>query len=657
VTRGARALGLLVATYGTVVGGLCWIKWRYFLYRDFDLAIFAQAMERLLRGSLHGSIRGMAWPGDHASLVLFLVAPIYAIARHPFTLLAIQTAALALGAVAVYRIARRRLSRGDVAWALAAAYLLQPALCYLNLFEFHPEALATTALLFTLERLEHDRGGQVLLCAGLALACREDVALAVLALALVVGWTRRPRGWRLGGALAGLAVASLIMTLALLRPLFNAGQAEYGGMYRAWGETPLDVVRGVLLHPASALAALVSTTGDPFDTALKQATYLHLLLPLLFLPVLSPLVLAPALPILAEHMLSARTPQHAIAHQYAALILPFVAVAAVAGLDRLSRWGTRRSDPRRATVPLQVAAGLMVLAALGSQLAFGPLASPAGLRALSPNESVLPRPDDRALRSHRERLLARMPPAGPVVAGFEFLSRLSRRNDVHSLHHVLTGVYTYSTRPYPAPDGATALLADFGDLQTLAYLDVAGCERLRAFCDRNRLEPAEAVGDLLLLLRRPAGAPALIGAAARAASASANTTYDGEVTYLGCDPARASVGAGGLVPVTTYWRRYGAGERIFALQLGLFDARGSFWYQHHHDLGTGLRPPGTWPAGVPVVETYPMVVPPGLPPGRYTIAARVLSRRAWRDQALAVPDDPAQRGPGSSLDLGTIDVR
>ena len=84
-------------------------KYRYFLYDDIDLAIFTQATAGILRGSMFSSIRGMAWLGDHSSLVLFLIAPIFALARHPMTLVVVQTLALAAGTWPVYALARREL--------------------------------------------------------------------------------------------------------------------------------------------------------------------------------------------------------------------------------------------------------------------------------------------------------------------------------------------------------------------------------------------------------------------------------------------------------------------------------------------------------------------------------------------------------------------
>ena len=57
-------------------------------------------------GSLQSTIRGLPWLADHRSYVLFLIAPAYALAPHPPTLLVIQSAAVAFAAIPLARLAR-----------------------------------------------------------------------------------------------------------------------------------------------------------------------------------------------------------------------------------------------------------------------------------------------------------------------------------------------------------------------------------------------------------------------------------------------------------------------------------------------------------------------------------------------------------------------
>ncbi len=87
--------------------------------------------------------------------------------------------ALALGGVAMFALARRRLGDERPAAAFAVLYLLNPSLHGINVRDFHAAALAIPLLLAALAFAEARRfwllGGALLL----TLACREDAALAV----------------------------------------------------------------------------------------------------------------------------------------------------------------------------------------------------------------------------------------------------------------------------------------------------------------------------------------------------------------------------------------------------------------------------------------------------------------------------------------------
>jgi hypothetical protein len=58
--RVSVALAAMVLAYTIVYASFAWIRYRYYIYADFDLAIFAQAVDGILHGRLYSSIRGMA---------------------------------------------------------------------------------------------------------------------------------------------------------------------------------------------------------------------------------------------------------------------------------------------------------------------------------------------------------------------------------------------------------------------------------------------------------------------------------------------------------------------------------------------------------------------------------------------------------------------
>ena len=655
--RAILALASLTAAYALVFGTIVSVKFRYYLYSDFDLAIFAQATDQAFRGTLFNSIRGMNWLGDHVSLILFAIAPLYAVFRHPMTLLLVQSVALALGAIPVFALARRELGHEGIALAFAALYLLHPAVGYTNLFEFHPEVLATSTLLATFWAISAGRLGPTILFAGLSLACREDVALVVAMLGLVSLLPGRPRRFAL--PLLALAATSIVLSFAVIRPAFSSGAAEYGRMYESWGATLGKVALNVLKDPLRAIDAFVSTPGNPLDTLLKRLYWPHMLGPLLFLPLLSPSTLIIALPVLAEHFLSSRSQQHWMQYQYTALVTPVLVASAVRGLRNLMRRGARApavAAPREMSGPARRlgigVACTALLASLVCNLLYGPLLYQRWVRVPGTPQRNWPSTHDRTRRDFRDRAAARVPREGGVVAGFEFLARFASRRDVHSIHHIYTGYYTYSSRPYPVPTGIAALLADVGDP---GYVIPETPRRLRDLVARNDLRPVEAAGDLLLFLRAATDTVELVRVGAPPPPTVRSVTYDQQLALSGFSLPESSVAVSGLLTVETQWRRVAETDREFITQLLLQEAGGSVVFSLLRHLGYLVYPVAAWPADTPVREIYRMVIPASVHPGVYTLGLRVAW---WRggNAVLSETDDPRLEAQDMIVPLGRITV-
>jgi uncharacterized membrane protein len=647
------ALGLMVMCHAMVYGALSLGKLRHYLYNDFDLSIFAQASSRLFEGSTYVSIRGMSWLGDHASYVLVLLAPIYRLFPSPSTLLIVQSAVLACGAIPTYRLARRTLSaspRAAVAapigaLALAGAYLLHPALGYLNLFEFHPEVIATTALLFALDALEDHRSAACMGWAVLALLCREDVALVVAMLGVWCLLFRKPRAPRLGAALAVVSLVMLGVTLSIVRPLAQPERAPHELIYQAFGATPFEILANALTHPFTVIQSLLGTPGDPRDTLLKREFVAQLLLPLAGLSLLAPARLLVCIPVLCEHLLSARTQQHTIVFQYTALLLPILMWSAIHGMAAVNR----------RCFGMTACAAAVIVCAGASQFMYGPLIGHHVMQTSRSVQRVLAGPEDRALTAIRDRMVARVPPGGAVVAGFEFLPRLVGRRDVHSVHHVIQGTYTHSRLAYPVPTDVSAVIVDWSQRRLAPYLATAGAsDRITALMRRNGLVPLEAVGDIVLYGRSGTAVP-LVVTAPDAASAPARASVEGgyEVVSSGVD-ARVEEGAE-TVRLTTTWRRVGTATADLVMDLGVVDEGNHVVAVCQHALGYGASPSRDWIEGVPMRESYALVLDRGLPTGRYRVLVRLgLARGGSRP--VAQVRSPDGRTMDQPLELGRFRI-
>ncbi len=664
--RHARpVLAVMIVTWASVFSIYSWLKYRYYLYSDIDLAMFVQAVDGLLHGTLFSSIRGLNWLGDHSSLVLFLIAPIYAVARHPVTLPVLQSVALALGAIPMFALARRELGGGLWPLGFAALYLLYPALGYTALYEFHPEVLCTGALLAAFACYRAARFGPTLAFAALALMGKEDIALPIAAFALAILIARRPDSRRYAAALGGLAILSLVVSFAVLKPTLSAGEVDYGRMYLQWGGTPREVALGLLRRPLEAVGALFGSPGKASDTVLKLQYHIHMLLPLLFLPLASPLTLAITLPTLGTHFLSWRPAQHTIYYQYTAAVTPFVMAAAVLGVRNLLRrreparkdgepWGQARAWRGPAWLPHALLLALLA-ASLFSNWMFGPLIGHGRWQLVGAEEAIAPSGKDRALTRYRDPMMAIVGRRDSVVAGFEFLTRLATRRNTRSFHNVVGGTHTFSIRPYPVPDDVTALIADMSHVRLRPYVNRATGERFRGMIERNRLGLVGAAGDLLLYLR---GAPDSVRLWQVGEAPVANpyrVVFDRQLAYLGDEYLESTVAPGGLLPIRTYWRKVAPTDSLYVLQFTAYDAAERAAFSHMRYLGYMLHPAGEWPETTMVAETWRMVIPDDAKPGTYMLGMRV-GRRDGLDQVLCEADDPTVRAQSNVVELGRFTI-
>jgi uncharacterized membrane protein len=633
----------MIAAYATIFAFLSLRKYFHYLYTDFDLAIFAQAVDRLRHGSTWNSIRGMDWRGDHSSLILYPLAPLtWAFPPAP-ALLVLQSLALGLGALPVYRMARRAANDEWTAMVCAALYLLYPAVGYTNLFEFHPEALCVPLLLASLDGLLAGRPRPTLGFAALALLGKEDMALAVLGIAACALLVRRPPAWRLAGALATLAVCSLAVTFLWLRPAYGHGEVDYAEMYSAWGRTPGQMALGLLRHPLQALAAFVSTPGNAADTAGKLQLYAHLLLPLGLLPVLAPLPLLGALPALAQHLLSSRPTEHTIVYHYTAALTPFLFASAVLALARLRAMPHGRAKAR-------FGASLALVLSLVSNAIFGPVFGRRAFQVYAASEPLAADERGGTLEPARDRMVARVPPKEGVVASFEFLARLAARENLESFHHVYQGHYTLSPKPYPMPRDVRALLSAVGN-----QWDEGGAGRVRALIASNDLHPVDAAGDLVLFLRGARDTVPLLDPAPPAPGDSLRIVFDGQLAFVGAELPRPRVARGGSLEIRTDWRRVASGDRVFLTLWSLIDASGHVALYTTRYLGYGLATPDRWPEGRVMRDTYRLPIPARLVPGRYTLVMEI-ANRVGGGGGMARVGDPRLAAAGGMLQLGIVEV-
>jgi len=347
------------------------------------------------------------------------------VASSPLVLLIAQSMALAVGAVAVFGIARHRLGDERPAAAFALLYLVNPSLHGINLRDFHAAALAIPLLLAAMCFAERERWLAFFAAVLLVLACREDAAVAVVGLAAWLALARRQ--WRMGIATAAGAVAILVAELRWVIPHYRGEAYTHLWRYEHLGRTVGEITTTLLLEPWRVARSLLTA---------RRVLYLAALLaPLAFLPVIAPADSIGALPALAQNLLSSDPILYRHRTQYQAFVLPFLVVAAIGGHARLAAWRPGRWP-----------AVMLAVALLASLL----------LAARTVNDLAIsrwwPGPEHRAAHA----TIGRVPPTAAVSAQDPYVPHLSTRVlvfvfpvGIDKADHVVLNATTYPWRSDP----------------------------------------------------------------------------------------------------------------------------------------------------------------------------------------------------------------
>jgi uncharacterized membrane protein len=265
----------------------------------------------------------------HFQPMLFLLLPIYAIYPSPETLLVLQSFFLALAALPLYWIAKKKLGE---TWGVvfAGLYLMYPALHGINQFDFHVEAFAIPFLLFSFHYAEEKQYPKFFLFALLTLTCKEDVALTLVFFSFYLLWLNKKAlmDKRIKSqevifplALILISLAWFFISIRVIVPHFNK-KTEYIFLER--------------FYPSFV------QTYNPIPDLLyewnKKILFVTLLLaPLAFLPLLSPYTFFITLPAFATILLGRYPHAYVIGYQYSYAIIPFLFVSAVYGIKRLKK--------------------------------------------------------------------------------------------------------------------------------------------------------------------------------------------------------------------------------------------------------------------------------------------------------------------------------
>jgi uncharacterized membrane protein len=350
VSRPRRAhlvgVGVVTAIIAAIYAVYSLTLYYTFKTSAYDLTIFDQAVRSYahfhlgispLKGVHNGFGPNFSVLGDHFSPIIAVLAPLYWIHNSPSTLLVAQAVLLALAIPSLWLFTRRAFGGGRkatiAAYCVAVAYGLSWPLIAAVAFDFHEAAFAPVLTAVAIERFQAGRLRTALIALVGLLLVKEDMGFFVAGLGVWLVLSRERMVPRQYLVALGMIVVGVIWTVGatyLLIPAFG-GRGDYYWAYSNLGKNVPDVIKHIITHPRSSLLTV-------FEPARKLHTIRDLLAPFLFLPLLSPIVVA-IIPLILERMLGNKFPNWwGTTFQYNSYLVVALVCAAVDGAARLDRW-------------------------------------------------------------------------------------------------------------------------------------------------------------------------------------------------------------------------------------------------------------------------------------------------------------------------------
>jgi uncharacterized membrane protein len=380
--------GLITAIWAGVFIELIIQRHQRFATFDFDLGIHTQAIW-LMTHEGHGflTVRGLPALGHHATFGYWLLAPLAWLGAGANTWNVLHTLSLAAIAPLLFAFGRAFKVPKWLALVVPVMWLAHPFSQSLVWETFHPDVMVLPWLLAAALFAVRKQWRACAMCAVMAMSWKEDAAIAVIMLGLVVLLSRDWRkSWKPALALMVGGGAWFVLAALVMMPHLNGGATHAGTFYGELGSSLGEVFVNIFRKPDVVLDHL--RTSNPFGIPTFSIGGLRIQLgdgdvglgyvwkvwwPFAFVLVLAPRWLLIGLPMLVINLLSTAYFVYDPKYHYVALPLLAAAMASAAAMGIIAKAATRLANNPRwrnvRVVPLSMAmhsavAALMLLVAV-----------------------------------------------------------------------------------------------------------------------------------------------------------------------------------------------------------------------------------------------------------------------------------------------------
>lgn len=607
---------ILILVFVVVDAALQLGKYESYNLYGGDFALFDQLVWNTMHGRLYMNTVLADIPiilGQHFSLILAALVPLYGLVSDPRILVVTPVAVAGLTAVLLYWFARRQVG-APLAFVIVAAFLLSPGLERMALNQFYEIMLAMPVVLLAMTFLLQRQYSRFFVCLAVLFISKEDIPLIAAALGLYILIVQRK--YVLGGALVVAGVAWFILLIQYIMPHFQGTssyfyfqEGGYGnGQYSYLGSSLAEMLKTMLTRPDYVLAHVFEDS--------KVDTMLKLIVPLGLLPFMAPEVMLLALPTLTYVMLS-EEPKFALGTHHYSLVFPFLMLAIVVGIRRISRWAERRYAAR-ATLSFRIAAGVFLLVVSVSNYylySTGPFSRDFPAARYTPDAHS-------ALASS---LAGMIPPDAAVAAQMELLPHVAEREEIY----MPPGIRCLSTADYVFADKSRPWY-DYNK----GWWDYAlSAPYFETVVDRDGL-----------VLKKKSPLPSL-------AQGSQLQFGDGMTLLSYSVPTTQTVSGGQQLHVLLAWSKDLNAPKRYDIRLEVTDLKDHLWARRYSAPCQSTR---ASPSGAAMVtDDLSLDLPPTMPTGTYRIGLSVFDRD--REQFLDIKD-PSRPEASSEYTIASLQV-
>ncbi len=256
-----RILLVWICVLAVLYSTLSVVRHNHFQTGGFDLGVYDQAVWQYSKFIWpYNTIKDRFILGDHLTLTLPALAPLFWVWNDVRALLIFQAVWVSFSVLAVYKLIRIRKFSALTAFCLSFVYSLFYGIQYGIFFDFHPVLLAVGLIPWMLYFLEAKRTTLFILSLIILLLTQENMGLALASLGFIYFFNKKYRKLSIAFVIGGIGISLLS---AKIIALFSPVGFQY---------TPQ-------LNP--------SLTGF-FNSPEKQQVWLYTLSAFSFLPILSP---------------------------------------------------------------------------------------------------------------------------------------------------------------------------------------------------------------------------------------------------------------------------------------------------------------------------------------------------------------------------------